>query len=517
MATRRVAKKAPPINFSIKDLGGIAELDVRCEVGITELVGRNGAGKSSAIAAISKASGAEIPVEVRDGADEGSVTGNGVSLTIRRIARTTGRAEIELAEGGPLADLIDGGGYADPAARAKARVRALLRLERLPVTEETIGALASDPEVARLSLRECQDNLVDDLLEAAEKVRRTAHGLARVQETGQAEAAAVADVHEKRATEAVEETGGTDRLVEIPADDASANAAALRDQLAVTRADAQRRAELEAQQAEIRGTLGERPDPKRFDGAKNDLLHIIELRRTNLDDLRAQRAKLDAEIASVEQAHTTAVRDAKAIELRISEAQAEATAWDQRAGLLSREISGPVAADVEKLERAVTSAAMTASLARISEQYRADREAAKDARQKADDHALRGEFLRTIATTVQDRLGQLLATTAAQGFTVNAEGRLCVVDGKKVLDFETRQSEGQRIAKALEVAARTYAGKVVPLDGRYWQALDPEHKADFAAKAADLGLFVITERASEGSLIVNHLPAKRELAEAVSA
>jgi hypothetical protein len=521
MTTRRVAQKEspkskvlpPPILFDVHDLGGIRELQVPCFPGVTELSGRNGAGKTSAINAIARASGGDVDVEVRDGAEQGSVTGNGVALTIRRIAKSTGSAEIELADGGPLADLIDGGGHKDADARARARVRALLRLQALPVDEQTIGVLASDPEVSRLALRECEDLMIDDLLQAAEKVRRSAHSLARVQEQRQTEQGAIADVHDGSRAAALALIGGNlDDLVDVPADAALANLRAAEGRLAVIRADAQRRSDLEDQQAEIRATLGDRPDPKRFDEAVVELDESVRMFQGQIADLETQKREIESKIARAASGLATAKRDVAALRQRTVEAQEEAQAWDRRAGVLARPIEGPVQADVEAQERAVEAATFTADRATQSAAYRAASEAARTAREAAGDAATRAEYLRTIATTVQDRLGQLLSKTAAQGLTVNADGRLCVVEGKRLLDFETRQSEGQRIAVALSIAARTYAGKVVPLDGRYWQALDPTKKAEFAAKAAELGLFVITERPTDGDLRVNHLPAAEAVA-----
>lgn len=493
----------PPIDFHIQDVAGISSLDLSLHVGMNLLRGRNGAGKSSAMMGISRACGIDVPIEVRDGATEGRISGNGVSIVIRKVAATTGKAEVELVGGEDLAELIDGGGYADPKARAKARVRALLRIERLPVTEETIETLAGgESSIAQKALRECEENLVDDLLDAAEKVRRVTHAEARLSEEAQASALAVADVHESQAAEAVASIGGADFVVDIPAADAAANAQRLRDRLAVAKSEAQKRRELEALQAEIRETLGQRPDAAQFNERYSHAQDAREACESELEELQAEAQALADRIA----AKRVAVVEAKELQQRIgrkiSETQTATEEWDRRAGVLGRPVDGPTQADVDQLEASAALASETATRAALSADFHAKRDAAAESRQGAAEHATRAEYLRTLATTVQDRLGQLLNGTDADGLTVGDAGRVCVVEGGKVYDFETRRSEGQQIAAALRFFARKHPSRIIPLSGRLWNALDPQGKASFIREAEALGLYCISEEPAEGDLRV---------------
>ena len=494
-----------PIEFHVEDLGGIHSADVRLYVGVNDLRGRNGSGKTSTINAISAACGAKLPLEVRDGADVGRVTGNGVTMTIRKVAATTGKAEVELAGGDDLAELIDGGGYADPKARAKARVRALLRIERLPVTEETIAALCNeDEDVAAVTLRECEDNLTDDLLEAAERARRVAHKLAGSAEQDQAGALAAADVHEAQAIAAIEEIGGEKWAVDVPAADAAANAQALRDRLAVAKSDRERRQALEAQQAEISATLGLRPDAEAMVPKLKGAREKIEVLESDLTDLQVEAQAIADRIAEQRIVIAEAKQFRDRVESKVHETRIAAQDWDRRSGLLGRTIEGPTEAEVDKLTTATSRAELTARQAAASETFRTNRHAAAEARQKAADHATRAEYLRTIATTVQDRLGRLLNGTDADGLTVGADGRVCVVEGGAIHDFETRRSEGQQIAAALRFMARKNPNRVIPLSGRFWNALDPNARQTFAQLSAELGLYVVTESPAEGDLRVEH-------------
>jgi DNA repair exonuclease SbcCD ATPase subunit len=501
--TKKIVAEKKPLDFHIHDVGGIYDFQLQLKQGVNVLGGRNGAGKTSALRAVSRAMGAEIPIEVRDGAETGTIKGAGVTLKIRKVAKTSGIAEAEIADTGRLADLIDGGGFADPDARNRARIRALLWFVQLPINEETIAVLAGDPVVAAAALHECRENLISDLLEAAEKTRRTAHALAKTEEDGANEAGARARVHDLHAEEALRKIGGKDRIVEVPFPEADAQHGDLLRKLEVSRIQAKARIELETRQAEIRATLGERPDPARYDEDIELRGRAIASNEQSIRDLEADIRKLEAQIAERRAKLAGIGEDLRHLRSQREQAVEAARAWDQRAELLNRPVTGPVPDDVAKLERAVERAADVVTRARESEEYTRNRRAAAEAAQIAKDRAERGEILRALATTVQERLGLLLQNTDAAGLTV-FEGRLHVIEGNQLHDFETRRSDGQRISIALRIAAGKYEGKVVPLDGRFWTQLDSSARQHFAAEAARLGLYTLTEEPTDDELHVTH-------------
>lgn len=515
--TPQVVKSATkPLDFHVENMGGITKESVRLVQGVTEFEGQNGAGKSSLIGAISALHKLDTPIEVRDGADEGYVAGNGLELRIRAVRSASGHAEVQIQGGDDLAELIDGGRYADEKARAKARVRALLRIQRLPVTAEAIEILAVDPEVSARALTEIRDNFIDDMLDAAEKVRRVGHAEAKSAEDLAAELAATANVRLDQARDALAAIGGESALVDVAPADAEANAQRLRDQLAVARADCRRRQDLESQQAEIRETLGERPDAAGYDAKRAIVVSDLAAIESEVEALTAEAQRIAERLSGVRVAlaEKKALRDR--IDAKIRETHEAAAEWDRRSGLLGRTIEGPAPAEVEALERSANAAGLTAKRALGSAEYRNARTAAMEAQRSADEAATRAEFLRSVATTVQDRLGKLLNGTDSDGLTIDSNGRLCVVEGGKLYDFEKRRSEGQQIVAALRFVAKRNPSKLVPLSGAFWQALQPRAQREFAELARELGLYVVTERASDREgIAVNHLPAEAapELAE----
>src|SRR5690606_5689788 len=110
--------------------------------------------------------------------------------------------------------------------------------------------------------------------------------------------------------------------------------------------------------------------------------------------------------------------------------------------------------EVDALELAVEQAKATFRAARLSDDVRAAREAAEAAEAEHQACQARAEDLRIAATTISERVGELLAELGLEGFTVSPEGRLAVLDEEgEAHDFATRRSEGQRIAAALRLAA----------------------------------------------------------------
>lgn len=496
MVARAKAAEKEGKEVRIRNVAGVSDLRLRLDPGVNVLLGPNGAGKTSAIRAVTRAFGGKVPLEVRDGAGQGVVEAPGVKLSVKRVVRASGEADVALADSGPLATLIDPG-MADPDAAARARIRALLELVALPVTEERVATLAGDEEVAESVVQELREGAIDDLLHAAERCRLTAHALKRETEKQANELTARAQVAESRMAEALEKVGGEASLVEISAADAEAAGHDAVQKLEVARVSARQRQELESRQAEIRAQLGDPPDPAKFD-------QDIEARRGAVDAHNRRILELEQQISKERELLAGVREDLRHLEQQKAEEEKRAKQHGENLRILELPVEGSTPEEVEELEAGVAKARATFAAARLADDYRKAKAEAATAGQEAKTAHERAEVLEALATSVGNRLGLLLSGTEAEGLTV-VDGRLAVVEEGKVFDFETRRSEGQRIAASLRVAARAYGGKVIPLEGRFWQALDDGHRQEFARLAADLGLYVITEQPAEGELRVENL------------
>lgn len=496
------------IEYEIENVGGIAHATLRLLPGVNVLRGENGAGKTSAYRAISRAQGAKIELERRDGTQHGSVRGPGVTLRVGKVVRATGHAELSLADVSPLSTLIDPQ-IQDPEAAARARLRALVELLRLSVTDEAVSALCGgDAELAAWVAEEVQSEAITDLLGVSEKARRRMHALAREQESAAERAAAVRIGSGQRAGEILEALGGDGGLTETPVEQARGAVADGGRRYERALAQCEAREALEARQTELRATIGERPDPephldeadrKKAIAAQADV--TIEEIEEQLEKLRG-RLTLEKEIRSRLLAEQSAALDAA------SETQSAAERWDEAQTVLAQEATGPTRDELGAIQTdALETPVAELERAEHSASYRAAVHDGRDAAEAQEAAELKAKALRELAAEIPDRLGRILAEAGAPGLTI-VGGRVHALTEQGAVDFEKRLSDGQRVRLALSVAAHVFGrGSVVPLDGAYWTTLDPANRAEFAALAGEYGLTVLTEEATGGGLRIEHVEA----------
>lgn len=492
-----VARGTQPQEVTVRNVGGVREATFVLQPGVNVLRGRNGSGKTSVMNAVARAYGARVPLEPRDGSGHGSVEVPGAKIAVKRVVKKTGEAELSLADPGPLAQLIDPQ-IDDPEKASAARLRALLEMTPLPVTEEHIRALAGDDEVADSVVQEFREGAVRDLLGAAERCRLTGHALKRDAEARADRMQGAVGAAQQRVTDSLERLGGEEAIIPLSAAEAEqAGHDAVR-ALEVARQSAAQRAQLEQQQEAARAAIGEVPDPAKFDADIDARQGALEAHEQRIADLTAKIAK-ERELMAGVRADLEALGRARAAEMNRLEQHREA------ARVLALPVSGSTPEEVDALELAVEQAKATFRAARLSDDVRAAREAAEAAEAEHRACQARAEDLRIAATTISERVGELLAELGLEGFTVSPEGRLAVLDEEgEAHDFATRRSEGQRIAAALRLAAVAYPHQVVTLDSRYWTALDAEHRAEFARIAAEKDLYILTEEPAEGELRVEN-------------
>lgn len=512
-------KKLPqPKTVTIRDVGGIRDAVFELRPGVNQLTGQNGAGKSTAIAAISRAYGAKVTIEPRDGAREGSVAIDGVRLTVKGVVKAEGRAELAIADETPIATLIDPG-LKDTDRAAEARIRALVALVRMPLTPDVVGIVAGHSAIVSEVQPLVDEATVTDLLTLAERCRTIGNRLALEQEkaaTAEAALAAGARHQLEVVRERLKLPHDATEPPECPFPGAAKEAAELAVRaLEVARVTCRQREELEAQQAAARATLGKKPDPESLDPdiqARQDALVAAERRAHGIaEEVSAARAAFDAKMlelterAGKNSAAVEAIRtDFRTLLQLRKDAEAALARWNAQAAILERPVSGATPAEVTQLEHAAGAAKAVVNVSELSAQFISHHLATILHDNRADLCNGNAEALRATAQSTTERLGLVLQDSGAGGLTVN-NGRLAVIEGDRVLDFETRQSFGQRVAHALRIAASCYAGKVVPLSPVFWTALDDQHRREFAALAEQHDLYVLTEQPADGALRMEHI------------
>lgn len=486
------------LDFEITNVEGVAQATLHLTPGVNVLRGRNAAGKTSALRAVTRASGGATTLERRDGSEHGTVSGPGVMLRVGKTVRTTGETELELADVGPLAKLIDPG-LKDSEAAARERLRALAEMLRLPLDDDAARTLAQGSEALYdwIFRAYIEDRIGDDLLEAAEQLKRRAQADAREAEAKAAQAKAKAQAAAADASRLLEEIGPGRLLEEDPEQIRQELDRATREhERAVAQCEA--REELERRQEEIRASLGIRPNAAAQ-------LRLVPQRQAERAEAERRVNELKEELQRAQQEAVSAQHRLDAATRELDRVNEQAERWDERQSVLDEPLSGPTREEVERLKRdTVDVAAERLRRAEKTAEYsRADvaRSSFTNDMTAFEKAALE---LRRIASGIPQALGMILRESGAQGLTV-IDGRLhALQENGSPLDFETRLSDGQRVRYALDVAAQAFGDRVVPLDGRYWQALDPENRRQFVELARERGLYVLTEEPAEGELRVEH-------------
>jgi hypothetical protein len=493
------------IEYEVTNVGGVHEFKAVLRVGVNAAKGVNGAGKTTLIRAIRRASGENIPLERRDGAARGSVTGPGVVLSIGKVTRETGVCEVSIADCAPLSALIDPGIQDDEAA-AKARLRALVEILSVGADDATVAALCPDPALRDWLAKDLADLATDDLMTAVKRVKGEAERRARIAEHQAEHLSAEASVASESAGKLLAALGGEAHVVATPPDEArqALQQAAAEYGRAVSACE--RREALEAQQAEIKATLGDRPDAGQHHERVESLaaeLAGVDLQIADLDDqirrLSEQRAAAKERREGLSRERTVALDTA-------AESERAAEKWDRSQAILVERIEGPTREQLGEIKaRLVDGAEQALEAAKLSAEYRDRRAEQHSATEESEAQAKEASRLRAFAATLPQRLGEILAAAGGEGITV-VDGRLhAVADDGTLLDWQTRLSDGQRVYRALELAQVRWPGQVVALDGDCWSRLDPEHRALVHRAAVERGIYLLTEEPADGELRVEHM------------
>lgn len=487
--------KEKELTFEIDNIGGVEHVVLRLKPGCNILVGRNAIGKTSAMRAVVRAQGGKVPLERKDGTERGVVQGPGVLLHVRQVVKATGEAEMELADTGPLARLIEPG-LKNTEAASRERIRALIELLELSVDDQYLNLLCGEDEGLVKWLREeVRLEAIDDLMLASEKLRHHAHALAREQEDRVSMAEGQALAASERCAVLLESLGGRQALVDQPIDEAKAtfDEAIRKHERAVARCEA--RDQLEAQQSRIREVIGEKPETE-------SAWIVVETAEKDLQGIRSEIQRLRRLLEQTERQEALKKAELSAAEEKLEAIRREVDRWDKQQAILNQPLLGPTRPEVAKLKvELVDNALIWLETAQRSADYRNEEQVKSSAERTRQEAERLASHYRDLAAGIPHRLGEILANAGAPGLTV-IEGRLHAISNATPKDFEHRCSSGERVALALDVAATAYHGKVLPLGGEFWASLDPDNRATFARLARERGLFVITEEPTDGELRV---------------
>ncbi len=486
------------LQIELRDVGPHEHLPLVFAPGANVLRGRNGAGKSTAISAVTAALGGRADVTIRDGQQMGQVVVDGVVvLQIGKRLSKTGEPSVELGNHGALAAVIDPG-IVNPATADEHRVRAILALAPVPVTPDVILKLTSGSPHLSLESLEIPEEISQNVLAVAEHIRRCANGRALESEkqSNLAKARSQAD-GERLAEMGVDISALASVLSVTEAERIHADAVSKFEQtqlLAKQRKDAEERNEriianmtplrdLALIEAEVEGARKERTAAEM----------VLEKAREALRDAERAVTVASSKVVNAKLAYDEFEKD------RTNALRANADHAKQRA-ILDEPITGPREEDVEaaKIEREIATQKLNAAK-KAAEAKKIQIEIGEFL-VLHDEHFKRSIELRELAHAVSAALGDILSDSGIAGLEIDehqgSKRLFATQDGKKML-FADRLSFGQRARIALKLATKAYPGRFVPVAPPFWTALQPKFQKELSDLAREAGIILVTEEATD--------------------
>lgn len=465
--------------ITIEHVGPIDRLMIPLpQAGVVVLRGRNGVGKSHALAAIDSLISGRGRPPCQDGARAGVVDGFGARLTIGRSLRRIGEAEVVTLEGRLDISQLVQPPIKDEEAADRQRIKALIQLSGQPADLETFKAILPE-EVAIGELVSPADLSRDDPVTLAGKIKRALEAEARryetQAETARSKAAAVLDwLAEHGQGRDIPDRTETERMLQ--------EALVWLREVKTRREEYARRQEQTAKARDLIEHLrGQLPKDQTFDG------------------LAAEAAELDEQIAKLQRALDVARERRQQVRRQIETISTVENHIRQLEATLG-EMPEPVSDEqVQAAEQAAARARELHAVAVQGEELLAQRRRHEELMSQADEAERRASLLRHAAWGTDEVLSGLVSRVTKRLRVEN--GRL-VTDTDRGVEPFAELSPGERWRIALEIAAEQVGkGGLVTVPQEAWEALDPLNRAEIAEIARSVGVVIITAEADEHNQI----------------
>lgn len=463
--------------------------------GVVVLKGRNGSGKSYALAGVQGlvSKDGRRTLRAMDGRQSGEVNGLGVTLRLGRSNTARGELECETLDAACDPSVLVDPGIKDPLAADSKRLATVIRLAAVRITADQWGKLFDGLEKYRDTI-DLEALSGDDPVVTADRIRRRLHDQALKIEKVAQSAEAEADALLRQAGEVDLQAPADEAVLSRCCDQATEKVVVARQRQKAAEearaAIAVAKQRLDAAEKEYGGqSLAEaQANEAVAQRASDEAMALVKAAEQALQQARVQAA------AAV-QHHTDQIRLRKAAESH------EQTVSRTRAVLAQTVPEAPTDADVEQLRREQETA--REALAYAKQVNAARRTLAKAEEVKAQAVAMldEAEQLRAIARSTDSVLESALE---AAGFTAIrvSEGRLCVPsDRAGGLEPYSELSHGERWALALDMAAKGIGrGGLLTVEQEAWESLDPDNREFVAGLARERELLILTAEAADGEL-----------------
>ncbi len=465
-------------NLRLENIGPIDHLSIPLpDAGVVVLRGRNGVGKSHALAAVDALLGGRGRPPCKDHARKGVIEGAGARLTIGRSTRRTGEAEVVTLEGRLDISQLVQPPIKDEESADRTRIKALIQLSGASADPQGFARIL--PEGTELGELLAPADVAGDPVIVAGKIKRALEAEARRHDKAAEDAAAKAAGCQAQCAELTPEELELDR---------SRTEQTLQKALL-----AQRELQTRAQEAE-----------RRQEQAENAKQTLDKLRceapiEQSIEGLTAEEAALTDKIQRLQQALAVAQERRQGVRRQLDQLRTVQSQIEELERLL---------ADVPELVSAseLQAAAVEVDLARQTHDRAIEVERWRQLAQQADAH-------RQQAQREQEAAGRLReAAHATDDVLTDLVGRvtkrLRVDAGRMVCDTDrgpepfSELSPGERWRIALEIAVEQVGqGGLVTVPQECWEGLDPVNRSEVARIARSVGVVLLTAEADEHELI----------------
>jgi len=467
----------------LQNVGPIEKLTIPLpDAGVVVLRGRNGVGKSHALAAVdSLVSGRGRP-PCKDGQAKGLIEGFGARLTIGRSQRRTGEVEVHTLEGRLDISQLVQPPIKDEDAADRQRIKALIQLSGQSAEPEIfLPVLPNDTKLGELVGPSDQ---VDDPVVFAGRLKRALEAEARRCETIAESVKAKLGALLEQAKAVLPDLQGAGTV--LSRDQAEAE---LRDALV-----AQKQLEAAAAEAERRRQQAQQ--------AREALQRLTEgvAQDSGIESLQKGQREVSDQIEKLRRALDVALERQRQLQRQINQAEALRAQVAELENVIAAELP-PIPAEAlreaaEAVERARQQHARAIEADRVRELVR-QADQLRKAAAEAEDTAIR---YREAAKATDDVLTGLV-TKVTRRLRVEA-GRL-VCDTERGVEAFAELSPGERWRIALEIAAEQVGqGGLVTVPQEAWESLDPVNRAEVASIARQVGVVILTAEADDHEEIV---------------
>lgn len=473
--------------IQIEHVGPIDRLSIPLpEAGVVVLRGRNGVGKSHALAAVDSLISGRGKPPCRDGAARGIVDGFGARLTIGRSTRRTGEAEVLTLEGRLDISQLVQPPIKDEESADRHRIKALIQLSGQPADRTLFEKIL--PEGMALGELLPPSEQSEDPVVLAGRVKRALEAEARRWEDQAEQAQAEVSVLQSEVR--------VDPVVQL-----SSFFARIREQPDVVRAEAERHvaeAMAKLRELETRQEMAAK-QAEQIAAAKQKLAELEAAELASPEAMDQELADLDAKILKLEQA----LAAAKERRLQLLRRREEAIGRQKQIADL-RQIIGQSINTVSDAEIEAAQKAMETARRQLSDTIDLVRQAGlldrlQQRRSQLAHAQAQADRWREAAHAADEVLSEMVGRVTR---------RLRVEEGRLVCDTDRgvepfgELSPGERWRIALEIAVEQLGrGGIVTVPQEAWESLDPINRQEITQIAKDVGVVILTAEADQQETI----------------